>query len=396
MKISVTNHTGSRNRGAEALVRTIAKEIKRKYKHSELILHSNDYVYDKHILENLYDDYIFSYIIKTPNHFSNKIVNKAFYKIAYMIEKIINKSLFSSLSQLKESDLTIITGGDILTSDYKNFRKHAAYLLESNAVYILAQTVGPFNKADEKYFLKCLEKVKYITVREKESYDYLSSLNLDIPIEHTSDVAFLLSVLEDEDYNKVKTMICFPFEDKTYVTLSISKGIVKYSSLDEEAYKNKFKELIGLIINDGYNVVIVPHVQECRVNNNDLLFGQELVKEINNKKVFIVGHNLNSVEYKTIISKSVGLIGTRTHTTIASYSTFVPTISIAYSRKAYGIAKDLFGDNYENYVFDVENFDINILYKKFKNLLNIDIDKEIIEAQRLKAKRNFDILDQLL
>lgn len=394
--ISITNHTGSRNRGAEALVRTIALEIKKRNKNIKMVLHSNDYSYDKYILKSLYDNYIFSYIIKTPNHFKSMFINKVFYHLLSLFEKIVRKELLSSLSHLRNSNLSIITGGDILTSDYKNFRKHAAYMLKSKKVYICAQTVGPFNKEDEKYFLNSLTNVAYITARELESYEYLKSLNIDVPVEYTADVAFLLPTLDDKEYSKLKRMVNFPFDDKDFITLSISRGIIKYSDLNQEEYLTKFKELIKLITDDGHNIVIIPHVQETKIENNDLLFDQELVNELNNNKVFLVGHNLNSVEYKTIISKSVGLIGTRTHTTIASYSTLVPTISIAYSRKAYGIAKDIFQDEFEDYVFDVKNFDSHILYEKFKNAMEKGIPKAAIDEIKQRAKRNFEILDQLL
>ena len=394
--ISVTNHTGSRNRGAEALVRTIAIEVKKRNKNIKMVLHSNDYSYDKYILKSLYDNYIFSYIIKTPNHFKSMFINKVFYRLLSLLEKIVRKELFSSLSHLRNSNLSIITGGDILTSDYKNFRKHAAYMLESKKVYICAQTVGPFNKEDEKYFLKSLTNVAYITARELESYEYLKSLNIDVPVEYTADVAFLLPTLDDEEYSKLKRMVNFPFDDKDFITLSVSRGIIKYSDLNQDEYLAKFKELIKLITDDGYNIVIVPHVQETKIENNDLLFDQELVNELDNDKVYLIGHNLNSVEYKTIISKSLGLIGTRTHTTIASYSTLVPTISIAYSRKAYGIAKDIFKDDFEDYVFDVKNFDSKVLYEKFKKAIEKGIPKATIDEIKQRAKRNFEILDQLL
>lgn len=395
-KISITNHTGSKNRGAEALVRTIAIEAKKSNSNVQLTLHSNDYQYDRYVLKSLYDKYIFSYIIKTPNHFKWKVVNKILYKFLFLCEKILKKDLFSSLSILKKSDLSIITGGDILTSDYKNFRKHATYMLESKKVYICAQTVGPFNKEDEKYFLKSLKNVAYITARERESYEYLKGLNIDVPLEYTADVAFLLPTLEENDYVKLKKMIRFPFEDKNFIALSISRGIIKYSNLNEDEYLNKFKELIKLITNDGHNIVIIPHVQESKIENNDLLFNQELVNFIDNEKVFLVGHSLNSVEYKTIISKAVGLIGTRTHTTIASYSTFVPTIAIAYSRKAYGIAKDIFADDYENYVFDVQDFDTSVLYEKLQNAIKVGVPIVPINEIKQRAKRNFEILDNLL
>ena len=187
-----------------------------------------------------------------------------------------------------------------------------------------------------------------------------------------------------------------PFNDKEFMTLSISRGIIKYSELDQDEYITRFKELIKVITDDGHNIVIIPHVQETKIENNDLLFDQELIQELDNDKVFLVGHNLNSVEYKTIISKSIGLIGTRTHTTIASYSTLVPTISIAYSRKAYGIARDIFKDEYEDYVFDVKNFDPNLLYEKFKKAMDKGISKDAIDEIKQRAKRNFEILNQLI
>lgn len=397
MKIfSVTNHTGSKNRGAEALVRTIALEIKKRIPDATLILHSNDHTYDRYVLKTLFDHYIFSYIIKTPNHLKSIVMNKLVYFLLASIEKIIKKELFSTLSRVKKSDLTIITGGDILTSDYKNFRKHAAYMLESQKVYICGQTVGPFNQEDEKYFLKSLKNVAYITARELESYEYLKSLDIEVPIEYTADVAFLLPTLDDTEYSKLKTMINFPFEDQDFITLSISRGIIKYSELDEQEYIARFKKLIRLITDDGHNIVIIPHVQETKLENNDLLFDQELVRELNDSKIFLVGHSLNSTEYKTIISKSIGLIGTRTHTTIASYSTLVPTISIAYSRKAYGIAKDIFQDEYEDFVFDVKNFDPNLLYTKFKHAMTQGVPETKIEEIKQRARKNFDILETLI
>jgi len=46
-------------------------------------------------------------------------------------------------------------------------------------------------------------------------------------------------------------------------------------------------------------------------------------------------------------------VGARTHSTIAAYSTCVPTIVLGYSIKSRGIALDLFGTT-ENYVLPVQ------------------------------------------
>ena len=46
-------------------------------------------------------------------------------------------------------------------------------------------------------------------------------------------------------------------------------------------------------------------------------------------------------------------IGARTHSTIAAYSSCVPTLVVGYSVKAKGIAEDLFGTT-ENYVIPTQ------------------------------------------
>ena len=69
---------------------------------------------------------------------------------------------------------------------------------------------------------------------------------------------------------------------------------------------------------------------------------------------------------KYIISKCRFFVGARTHSTIAAYSTNVPTLVCGYSVKSKGIATDLFG-TYENYVVPVQNMiDKEQLLKSFK------------------------------
>jgi colanic acid/amylovoran biosynthesis protein len=52
---------------------------------------------------------------------------------------------------------------------------------------------------------------------------------------------------------------------------------------------------------------------------------------------------MNATQLKYIISQCRFFIGARTHATIAAMSTGVPCTSIAYSVKARGINRDLFG-----------------------------------------------------
>ena len=61
----------------------------------------------------------------------------------------------------------------------------------------------------------------------------------------------------------------------------------------------------------------------------------------------------NCEQLKGIISRCVAFIGARTHSTIAAYSSCVPTLVVGYSVKAKGIAEDLFGTT-ENYVIPTQ------------------------------------------
>jgi polysaccharide pyruvyl transferase WcaK-like protein len=85
------------------------------------------------------------------------------------------------------------------------------------------------------------------------------------------------------------------------------------------------------------NVVLVPHVVQPVDNDYDAL------REINNhgsKRVVLVSDRLSAAQYKHIISKSKFCILARTHAAIAAYSSGVPTLAIAYSIKAHGIAEE--------------------------------------------------------
>jgi polysaccharide pyruvyl transferase WcaK-like protein len=71
----------------------------------------------------------------------------------------------------------------------------------------------------------------------------------------------------------------------------------------------------------------------------------------NPRLIMIEDHTAPELKY--IISKCDFFVGTRTHATIAAYSSCVPTLVVGYSVKARGIARDLFGTE-EGYVLPVQ------------------------------------------
>jgi colanic acid/amylovoran biosynthesis protein len=64
---------------------------------------------------------------------------------------------------------------------------------------------------------------------------------------------------------------------------------------------------------------------------------------MHNKSRYLVSPEYNAAETKWIISQMALFAGARTHSTIAALSSGVPTLSFAYSIKAQGINRDIFG-----------------------------------------------------
>lgn len=404
MQISITNTTGCRNRGCEALVVSLINELQKAIDNDlNIKLHTNDPLFDRYRLSNQTEN-IFSYLTVLPNHTNNIYFNKFIYFCLHMLECILPISIkniqVDSIKQIINSDLIVATGGDIFTSDYNNLQKHLSFITiaKNKKVYLCAHTIGPFSKRDEHYFLKIAPSIDLITVRESTSYEYLKTLDLNIPVYKTADVAFLLPTL---DKNITKKYLKDRFGLSSYdnlVSISISQGIIKYSKLNKSKYYNEFAQFINYLNENGNNVLLIPHVLEKTPSNNDLFACEEVYSQLqypeNNR--IILGEP-DATTLKGIIGLSKCLIGTRTHSTIASLSQGVPTISIAYSRKAYGIMSDIFGkEDCEKLTIDVKKLSCKELINAYKQALKIPPKLDVIVKMKELAKKNFTLLNQLL
>jgi colanic acid/amylovoran biosynthesis protein len=94
----------------------------------------------------------------------------------------------------------------------------------------------------------------------------------------------------------------------------------------------------------GYKVLLLPHVQERVARNNDMFACREVFRRLQRpNENLVISMPLSASDFKGVIGLCDALIGARTHATIASMSQGIPTVSIAYSRKAWGIMRDYYG-----------------------------------------------------
>lgn len=201
----------------------------------------------------------------------------------------------------------------------------------------------------DKEMFAVLREHDLILAREGITYKTLTGLGLKNVL-RVSDIAFGLK--------PEKTDIPI----RHYIILNISPLVCRKNSRVIRAAC----ELVSYIVNEtDYNIILLPHVLMAVDNDLDAL---ELIKKQYEKeeRVFFLDKNLSAAEYKYVISNAELCIAARTHVTIASYSSSVPTLSIGYSTKARGIAEDL---GFSEYVLDVEDENIEAgLINKFKEL----------------------------
>lgn len=258
----------------------------------------------------------------------------------------------TSYELAQRSDALIMTGGDVISLDYgvaslyfwANFIDRAIDL--GKPAILWAASVGPFTTkpAIEREMVKHLKRYAAITVRESASYEYLHSLGIT-NVQQVADPAFTMTP-EAFDVTELT------FSKNTNVLgLNVSPLVRGYRK-DDASRKQLDQDVIDFIKDvvskTDMSILLVPHVDPLDGSsvNSDSAYMQGLLAQLSQHqdRVKIAPRTLNAAQLKYLISKCRFFIGARTHATIGAFSTGVPTISIAYSVKAKGINKDLFGD----------------------------------------------------
>lgn len=186
-----------------------------------------------------------------------------------------------------------------------------------------------------------LARYSFISARESITFDAIKEYNSNAYL--FPDPAF---TLEKDDCELPKI-----FKNKI-VGINLSPVVITSATEDSIVLKNYINMVKYIIDNTDYSVALIPHVVWS--TNDDRKAMQPLLDEFADTNRVVMIDDRNCMQLKYAISKCELFIGARTHSTIAAYSTLVPTLVIGYSVKAKGIAKDLFG-TYENYVLPVQS-----------------------------------------
>lgn len=278
------------------------------------------------------------------------------------------------LKEYYDADLIIDLSGDSF-SDKKlmpiiNILGIFIGIVLDKPIIYFSQSIGPFNKWWTIPLARfCLNSADLIIVREEITKNYLeNTLKIISPIYLTADCAFLLPY----EYVDITTLL-----DKSLGKHSLV-GISASALLDSlhEYYIELMAHFIDHIIEKlDVMIIFIPHVISPIHSIISYDIDQKLDDRITGKKIYdllkykeniiLIDRDYTPGKLKGLIKLCDIFIGGRMHANIAALSCCVPTMTMAWSHKYYGIMRSL---GQEKYICDIDTVNIEELESKLDSL----------------------------
>ena len=339
MSVFLCGETGIINRGCEAIIRATVDLLP--VKSGDIWLATMNLKMDQPVIKGL-----------GVNGIEYKKYPSCFHKVIYGgLARIFRGSFINQyyrqrplFKYVRSGDLCLNIGGDTYCCSTPSLSYALNEHNERKGVPTILWCCSIDDIVIDRQMKRDLLRYKYIFVRESISYENL--VKVGIPkhkLVKCCDPAFTLKAR--------KVDLPKGFLPSKTVGINVSELVVNGHNL--KAY-SCFVELIRYIIEKtDLSVCLIPHVYNVSKNSNDFGIMKRMVNDCPSDRVFLIDREYDCEQLKYIISQCQFFIGSRTHATIAAYSSCVPTIAVGYSVKSKGIATDIFG-SWENYVIPAE------------------------------------------
>lgn len=239
---------------------------------------------------------------------------------------------------------------------------HRLARLFKKPYFFLPQTIGPFqNPAIREKAVKSISKAALVMTRDRQSLDYVKELTKGkANVKEYIDVAFFLP------YSKIEFN-----NDEIHVGLNVS-GLLwngGYTRDNQFGLKADYQHLIRSIINfflsqKGVRLHLISHVASgVRNAESDYAVLYALWREYHSEQMTLAPFFHTPIEAKDYIAGLDFFMGARMHATIAAFSSGVPVLPMAYSRKFNGLFVDTLA---YNHLADLKADDENTILAKIE------------------------------
>lgn len=272
----------------------------------------------------------------------NNLNSLDYFKVKSFFKLILQHNKYNIFRTLSNDYILDLGEGDSFADIYGEARFNR--IVNSKRLFnffgkkqmLLPQTIGPFKSEKlEQKAIRAIMKFESVFARDKQSYTYTKERFEYKNVCESIDVAFYMP------YERVD------FEhDKINVGINVS-GLLwngGYTKKNQFGLKSDYQKLIRQIIEHFRNienckVYLVPHVVPNYEHvENDRTVSDELLNEY--PDINVAPRFTNPIEAKSYISGLDFFTGARMHSTIAAFSSGVPVVPMAYSRKFNGLFKE--------------------------------------------------------
>lgn len=289
-------------------------------------------------------------ILGTGDDVSDGLVRR-YSKQGHLFENRSIRLLKSQFKQLiKKCDFVLDIGEGDSFSDIYGFKRFFYYWLSKERVVLSGcpiilspQTIGPFtSKIARLLATHAMRKCSMVFARDGISMEYLRQLGLRSNTGEAMDVAFRLPLQKQYKGNSSKLSVGINVSGLLY-----NGG---YSGDNQFDLAFDYAEMIHRLLSElsvrqNFQVHLISHVFAINSVDDDYAICKKLAKKYPG---FIVAPQFTSpVEAKSYISALDFFSGARMHACIAAFSSGVPVIPFAYSRKFNGLFESL---NYHHFV----------------------------------------------
>ena len=381
-KIHMYPHGGSGNHGCEAIVRTTLRLLGGE----DITLYSENPDQDLFYMKDV------SPRVQKPTWKAKKMSTK--YARAFFSNLAGNKRAFDELyfdpilSACQQGDILLSIGGDnyCYGDNEYIFLVNACLRKKGCRTVLWGCSIEPNRISDR--MKEDLSLYDMIIARESISYEILKQINGNVKL--CPDPAFTLE--------KTECKLPEGLSKKGYIGINASP-MIQSNEKSRGITLDNYRCLIEHVLATSSNqIALIPHV--VWEHNDDRKPLRKLAEEFSDSgRVFLI-EDQNCTALKSVISNCEFFVGARTHSTIAAYSSKIPTLVVGYSNKAKGIAKDLFG-TFENYVLPVQSLrnkeDLTNAFTWLTEYQNViqDIYDSKMDAYIEKASCLKNILDEM-
>lgn len=337
----------------------------------------------KALVKNLKSDYKLTALSKSPEKTKKE----------YHIDAVDRFSISAVYKAMKETDLFVFGGGSLL-QDITSSRSLYYYLaliklarFLNKKVFVFANGIGPIDGKFNRFITKkVLNKVDYITLRDKSSYlftKYIGVTNKNIEV--TADPVFLLEGSSDERADEILAEQGITLSDNVI-------GISIRNWKDSPHLAKDVARFCDKLIGEDIDILVVPMHYPYDVEYS------ELIKTLsNNERISVLNNKYEVEDVIALLRKCKVVMAMRLHALIYSAKANVPIVGLIYDPKVTGLIEELSVSEYVR----VEDANPEILYEKYKILMeNLEDRKStIVKAnarQEERATRTIELLEELI